>query len=150
MKLTQQQRIPLSPQDTWLALHDVNVLQACIPGCDAFRAVSTDEFDVRITVRTGIVDLGFQGRIRLCDVDPHRSYTLRFEDSAGQSRAEARVRLEPLGQNETLLHYTASIGLGGAIANFGMPLWERIARHLAGEFFQAFEARVGRTPTTLT
>jgi uncharacterized protein len=142
MKLTQELRLPLSPQDAWAALNDVDVLQACIPGSESLRAISTEEFEVKISVPAGFTDLAFRGRIRLCDVDPPRSYTLRFEDAGGESRAEAHIDLEADGQSETLLRYTANIGLGGWIANFGAPLWDKVARQLADGFFRRFRERV--------
>jgi carbon monoxide dehydrogenase subunit G len=141
MKLTQQVRLPLAPRDAWVALNDVNVLQSCIPGCESLRAVSTDEFELRFTVPVGPIELKFQGGIRLCDVDPASSYTLRFADAAGRSRAEARVRFEEIGQNETLLRYTASIAVRGWIALLGTPLLDTVVRQLADDFFRKFGVR---------
>ena len=146
MKLTQQVQLPLTPQQTWSALHDVNVLQACIPGCKSFRAVAADEFDIRLAVRAGPVDLKFQGRVLLREVDPGRSYTLRFDDGSGRSRGEARVRLEAHGRNGTLLHYTAHIALRGWIAHFGVPLWLAVAQQVADDFFRRFRQRVQALP----
>jgi len=142
MKFSQQVRLPVSRRDAWMLLNDVSVLQPCIPGCELFRAVSPDEFDVTITVPMGLTDVRLPGKIRLRDVDPARSYTLQVESAAGQGQAEARVQLESSGENETLLRYTARITVGGLIATFGAPLWNKIARRLAQEFFKAFVERI--------
>jgi hypothetical protein len=64
----------------------------------------------------------------------------------------ARVRLEPLHDGRTRLHWRVQVQLGGRLAQFGSRLVEATARELAGEFFerlgQALQAADARGAAT--
>src|SRR5690606_13734935 len=79
MEMTGEQQIPVSQERTWRALNDLDVLKACIPGCESIVASGEDEYDVVLTAKVGPVSARFKGKLKLSDINPPQSYNLAFE-----------------------------------------------------------------------
>lgn len=143
MQLNSQQTLPVSQQQAWEALNDITLLQASIPGCESITPSGDNEYDLALTAAVGPVKARFKGKLKLADLQPPQSYTLRFEGqggAAGFGKGSAAVRLESAGPHETLLHYSAEAQVGGKIAQVGSRLVDMAAQKMAGEFFGAFNA----------
>jgi|SRR5688572_493525 len=144
MEITGDQLIPRPQQQTWDAICDPVVLQACIPGCESMEKVSDSEFHLIMGAKVGPVNAKFKGRITLADIDPPNAYTLTFEGQggvAGFAKGEAVVRLAPEGE-ATRLAYTAKANVGGKMAQVGSRLIDGVARKMAENFFSAFNRHV--------
>lgn len=142
MQLVNQQVLPFAQSSLWAALNDVQILQACIPGCESLTQVAENDYELLIMVAVGPVRTRFKGKLRLADLNPPASYTLHFEGQggiAGHGKGSAQVRLETLGPQQTALHYTAEASVGGKIAQVGARLVDMAAQKMATEFFAAFE-----------
>jgi uncharacterized protein len=150
---TSEHRLPVSPAAAWSALNDVDVLRACIPGCDSVTAVSSSRFDVVVVASLGPVRAKVSGELHVLLHDglhPPAMYTLRFEGRGGitgRVRGEAQVRLEPRGADQTTLSYAARATLDAGIVQLGAHFIDRAAQELAHEFFTAFDAHVRRRKT---
>jgi uncharacterized protein len=123
----------------------VRLLQASIPGCESIIANGSGGFDVVVTAAIGPVRARFKGHMALTDIDAPRSYTIQFEGqggAAGFARGEARVRLDPQGEQRTALIYTASAQVGGRLAQVGSRLIDAAAGAMADQFFGAFSAQL--------
>lgn len=141
MQLTSQQTISAPLQHVWNALNDTDILQACIPGCEALTATDANTFELQILAAIGPVKAKFKGKLTLADLQPPASYTIKFEGqggAAGHGKGTAQVRLEALSVNETTLHYTATATVGGKIAQIGQRLVDMAAQRMATEFFSNF------------
>lgn len=144
MDMNGEQRIPVGQQAVWEALNDLEVLKACIPGCESIEKVSDTEHHVTLTAAVGPVKAKFKGRMHLGDLDPPHSYRIGFEGQggvAGFAKGEAQVALKPDGA-DTLMNYTVHAQIGGKLAQVGSRLIDAAAKKLADEFFSAFNARV--------
>lgn len=142
MQLSRELQLSASREDTWNALNDVGVLQACIPGCEALTAAGEGEFDLLIVAAVGPVKAKFKGKLRLADVSPLECYTIHFEGQggvAGHAKGHARVELQACGPGETTLRYTAQATVGGKVAQVGARLVDMAAQKLAKDFFGALE-----------
>ena len=85
----------------------------------------------------------FKGKLKLSDILAPTSYTLAFEGqggAAGHGKGSAKVSLEAVNDNETMLHYTAHATVGGKIAQIGSRLIDMAAQKMAREFFEKFTA----------
>ena len=94
-----------------------------------------------LTAAIGPVKAKFKGKLKLADLQPPEAYTIHFEGqggAAGHGKGSAKVRLEPAGADETVLHYTATAQVGGKIAQIGSRLIDMAAQKMAGEFFASF------------
>jgi uncharacterized protein len=157
MELTSQQALPVPQQIAWDALNDTAMLQAAIPGCESLTPTEPGQYDVAVTAAVGPVKAKFKGKLRLDEINAPTSYTIHFEGqggAAGHGKGHARVRLEPTGPHETMLHYTAQASVGGKIAQIGSRLIDMAAQKMATEFFtqfnQALEAKYGPPPAQAT
>lgn len=145
MEMTGEQRIPVSQEKTWRALNDLEVLKACIPGCESVDASGENEYDVVLTAKVGPVSAKFKGKLKLADIKAPQSYNLAFEGQggvAGFARGSAQVSLTPDGDANTRLAYTVKANVGGKLAQIGSRLIDGAAKKLAEQFFSAFNKHV--------
>ena len=148
MEMTGEQHVPVSQEKTWQALNDLDVLKACIPGCETIVASGENEYDVVLTAKVGPVSAKFKGKLKLSDMNPPSSYNLAFEGQggvAGFARGSAQVNLTPEGGEATLLGYAVKANVGGKLAQIGSRLIDGAARKLAEQFFSAFNKHVSAT-----
>ena len=145
MEMTGEQQIPVSQDKTWHALNDLDVLKACIPGCESIEASAENEYDVVLTAKVGPVSAKFKGKLKLGDINPPHSYNLTFEGQggvAGFAPGSAQVNLTPKGESKTRLGYAVKASVGGKLAQIGSRLIDGAARKLAEQFFSAFNKHV--------
>jgi len=148
MEMTGEQLIPASQADTWAALNDPEILKACIPGCESIELTGANEYVVQMTARVGPVSAKFKGKMALSNIQPPNSYSIAFEGQggvAGFAKGGAEVSLKAEG-GSTRLSYSAKANVGGKLAQIGSRLVDAAASKVAGDFFAAFNEKVGRKP----
>ena len=146
MEMQGSRQLAATQQEAWDALNDPEVLRACIPGCDKVERVGDDRFTLAMSVKIGPVAAKFSGKIQLSDVVPPESYTLAFEGQggpAGFGKGTSKVRLTPNPQGCELA-YGVNAQVGGKIAQVGQRLIDGVARSMAEDFFQRFDAEMQR------
>ena len=149
------QTLAAPPARVWQALLDAGTLQRSIPGCEALAQTRPDAYEARVRVGLGPLSVRFKTQVLLRDLQPPEALSLVFEGQAGalgSGRGTARVRLEPLHDGQTRLHWRVQVQLGGRLAQFGTRLVEATARELAGGFFgrlgQALRPQAGPDAAT--
>ena len=145
MEMTGEQLIRASQADTWAALNDPEMLKACVPGCESIEKNSDTDFTVLMTARVGPVSAKFKGKMTLSNVQPPNSYSISFEGQggvAGFAKGSADVALSAAG-HDTKLAYKVKANVGGKLAQIGSRLVDAAANKVAGEFFTAFNEKVG-------
>ena len=153
MDLTGEFRIEAPRDLVWKALNDPEILKASIAGCDELVKASDTEFAAKVTAKVGPVKASFAGKVTLSDLDPPSGYTISGEGSggaAGFAKGGAKVRLEPIDGNATLLKYQVDAQIGGKLAQIGSRLIEGAAKKMAGDFFAAFADQVNSIATAST
>jgi len=144
MEMTGSRLIALPQQRVWEALNDPDVLKACIPGCESVEKVSDTEYKLAMTAAVGPVKARFSGKLMLSDLNPPHAYTIAFEGSggaAGFGKGSSQVHLAPEAGG-TRLDYTAKATVGGKLAQVGSRLIDGVARKMAEDFFNRFNAIV--------
>ena len=144
MEMTGSQLIALPQERVWEALNDPDVLKACIPGCESVEKVSDTEYKLAMTAAVGPVKARFSGKLKLSDLNPPQSYTIAFEGSggaAGFGKGSSQVNLVPEAGG-TRLDYAAKATVGGKLAQVGSRLIDGVARKMAEDFFNRFNATV--------
>jgi carbon monoxide dehydrogenase subunit G len=145
MEMSGEQLIPASQADTWAALNDPQVLQACVPGCESLERIADNEFQVLMVARIGPVSAKFKGKLSLSDLNPPHSYAIAFEGqggAAGFGKGSAQVQLAPDGEG-TRLSYQVKANVGGKLAQIGSRLVDAAAKKISQDFFNAFNEKVG-------
>jgi carbon monoxide dehydrogenase subunit G len=149
MELKGERRLAVDRATAWKALNDPEVLRACIPGCESVDKTGDNEYTAVVAAALGPVRARFSGKLRLEDVVPPVSYTIRFEGqggAAGFAKGSSQVSLEEYGP-ETILRYAVNAQVGGKLAQVGNRLIDSAALKLADDFFAAFERHVGGGPS---
>ena len=144
MEMTGARTIPATVASTWAALNDPETLKACIPGCESLERSGENELKAAMTARVGPVSAHFSGLIRLADIVPSSSYTIRFEGqggAAGFASGEARVALSAQ-DSSTRVDYAVKAQVGGKLAQIGSRLIDGAAAKIADDFFTRFAERL--------
>ncbi|MEX2130701.1 MAG: carbon monoxide dehydrogenase subunit G [Pseudohongiellaceae bacterium] len=141
-----EQRIAASPERIWAALNDVNMLKACIPGCESLEVTGDNTFAAKVVTKIGPVKAKFEFVVTLTNLNPPTSYTINAKGqggAAGFANGSADVSLRPDG-NETILAYQAKAQIGGKLAQLGSRLVDATAAKLAGEFFDTLNMMLSK------
>jgi len=141
MEFTGSQTIAASREQVWNGLNDAAVLQACVPGCEAFTAESADEFKAVVVASVGPVKARFKGTLLLSERNAPNGYKIEGQGEggiAGFGKMTATVTLADAEQGGTLLTYVAEAQVGGKLAQIGSRLVSSVANKLAAEFFKRF------------
>lgn len=148
MNVNGEYRIPATRERVWEALHDPEVLRACIPGCEEVRRVSDTSYEGRLTAQVGAVTTAFTGTLTLGEArhPEHWTLTARVESAqAGWADGHATVDLDQNGA-ATLLAYRARIDPGGRLASVGGRLLHGVAIRMANDFFARLIERLRPHP----
>ncbi|MCH8862171.1 MAG: carbon monoxide dehydrogenase subunit G [Proteobacteria bacterium] len=144
MDLSGEQLIPVSRELVWQALNDIEVLKACIPGCETIAWTGDGQLEAVVMAKIGPVKARFTGLVSLTNMDPPNSYTISGEGkggAAGFAKGGADVTLTD-AEGGTLLRYEVKAQVGGKLAQVGARLIDAAAKKMAGDFFAAFNAAV--------
>ena len=147
MDMSGSYRITAPREKGWAALNDPEILKQCIPGCEEIEKHSDTELTAKVVAKVGPVKAKFAGKVTLSDIDPPNGYTITGEGSggaAGFGKGGAAVKLNPDGDDATLLEYTAHAQVGGKLAQIGSRLIDGTARKMADDFFAKFTQVVGQ------
>jgi uncharacterized protein len=145
LQLKGEHRLPIGPARACELLTDAAVLEACVPGAEAFTPLGDGRYEVTMTAAIGPVRARFKGEVDIADLDWPNAYTLKFagkSGAAGFTRGEARVSLAEIGSGETRLTYVAHAQVGGKLAQVGSRVVGAAAGAMADRFFAAFAASV--------
>lgn len=107
MDLAGERRIPAPRAKVWAALHDVQVLKSCIPGCDHLQSSAEHELDIAIGADP--TPSRFVGRVIETHVDVEQGFSLHIDGQNGSGEPVTGTVLVSL-QDEgsfTLLRYGA-------------------------------------------
>lgn len=144
MDLSGEQLIPVPRAAVWQALNDIDVLKACIPGCESIAWTGENQLEAVVTARIGPVKARFTGVVSLTNINPPNGYTISGEGkggAAGFAKGGADVTLSD-AEGGTLLRYEVKAQVGGKLAQVGARLIAGAAKKMAGDFFAAFNKEV--------
>lgn len=151
--------IPAPRDAVWAALNDIDVLKACIPGCETITRHSDTELEATVSAKVGPVKAKFTGAVTLSDIDPPNGYTISGEGkggAAGFAKGGAKVSLAE-AEDGTTLSYVVNANVGGKLAQIGSRLIDSTAKKMADQFFSKFSEQAAAlapqdntTPVTTT
>lgn len=152
--LSGERVIQTTPLALWQLVLDPQVLQACMPGCEAIHRQSDERYEAVVQVGIGLVSARFSSTV---DLTPLKIPTdtqgglmrLTVAGSAGamgRGRAEATFSLEPLPDGSTRLRWHALPILEGKLAQIGQRFVFAVARQLSEEFLDKLQTRATGQP----
>lgn len=140
MDLSDEIRISAPRDVVYRALNDPEILRECIPGCDELIQHSPEQLEAKVVLKIGPVKARFAGEVTLDTSNAPGGFTLTGEGkggAAGFAKGGADVTLTEDG-DDTILAYTATVDIGGKIAQLGSRLIAGTAKKLSGKFFTRF------------
>lgn len=144
MELSNELTIPVERDRVYASLNDVEILKACIPGCEELVKHSDTELEARVVLKIGPMKAKFKGHITLDPTGAPDEFSLKGEGDggvAGFAKGGATVQLKDEG-GVTILSYQATAEPGGKIAQLGSRLILSTAKKLSTAFFTNFEANL--------
>lgn len=149
MDLSGEYTIPAKRRDVWDALNNVEILKACIPGCEEMEKLSDTQFATKVTMKVGAIKARLKGKVELSDIEAPSGYTISGQGQggvAGFATGGARVRLDDAEGGGTVLRYEAKAELGGKLATVGSRVIQGIAKKMADDFFGEFARQLSGEP----
>lgn len=141
MQMQGSRQLSTTAQQAWDALNDPEILKQCIPGCQKFELESDHVYATLAAIKIGPVSAKFSGKVELSDIQPPKSYSLKFEAQggvAGHGKGVSHVELIE-NDNGVELRYTVESQVGGKLAQLGQRLIDGAAKSMADDFFKRFE-----------
>jgi carbon monoxide dehydrogenase subunit G len=153
MKIEDEFRVPVSVDEAWKVLLDVERIAPCMPGAQ-LQEVEGDEYRGVVKVKVGPITAQYKGVAKITEANEGtRTVVLQAEgrDTRGQGTASATVTatLTPDGTG-TVVHIDTDLNVTGKVAQFGRGVMADVSSKLLGQFAQNLERDVlsGDAPAT--
>ena len=144
MELNDEITIPAKLDLVYKSLNDLEVLKACIPGCEELVEDEDGRLSTRVILKIGPIKAKFNGKVNLDLTNGPTKYSLVGEGDggvAGFAKGGADVELVAHG-DETILKYVAKSEVKGKIAQLGSRLILSTAKKLSKTFFENFKTHM--------
>src|SRR5574341_1425897 len=141
MKLEGTQTIKAPRALLFQLMTDPEVLKRCVPGCQSLEAGEDGSYKMILKAGVGSIKGVFTGAIRLDEIREPEHYLMLVDGrgSAGFVKGGGSLDLAEQGE-ETMIHYSGEISVGGTIASVGQRMTQSAAKMMARDFFTSIEA----------
>lgn len=152
MELINEFRVPVSVDQAWQVLTDVERVTPCIPGAQLL-SVDGDEFTGAVKVKVGPITVQYKGKafFEEKDASARRAVIMaNGKETRGQGNAAAMVTAELKDEGDhTSCVLTTDLTISGKAAQFGRSVLADVATKLIGQFAERLEADVLASATNL-
>jgi carbon monoxide dehydrogenase subunit G len=140
--LTNEFRVPLSADEAWAVLTDVERIAPCMPGT-TLEGVEGDEYRGTVKVKVGPMTAQYRGTARFLERDEAaRRAVLKADgkDTRGQGNAAATITatITADGSGSTVKVVT-DLTITGKVAQFGRGVLADVSTKLMGQFADCLE-----------
>jgi len=141
MELNDEITIPAKLELVYNSLNNIEVLKACIPGCEELLEEEDGKLSARVVLKIGPIKAKFKGKVTLDLSNGPKKYSLTGEGDGGVAGfAKGGADVELIEKNdETILKYVAKSEVKGKIAQLGSRLILSTAKKLSKTFFENFK-----------
>ncbi len=137
-------------QEVWDLLQDPDVLAAAMPGAESLEKTGDDQYKAQLQVRVGPVNGVFATKISLIDKTPPERYTILVDSKGptGFAKATALVTLTEEEAGTTLMHYEATLQIGGRLASVGQRMIDTVSKSMTRQSLEAMNEALKARLTT--
>ncbi len=146
MELKNEFDVPVSIEEAWRILTDVETIAPCLPGAE-LQEVEGEEYRGLVKVKVGPITASYKGAASFAELDAvsHRA-VLRAEgrETRGQGNATAIVTasLSESGEGRTRVSLVTDLSITGKVAQFGRGVLADVSARLVEQFAANLESRV--------
>ncbi len=148
MELNNAFEIPLSPEQAWAVLMDIQRIAPCMPGAELIEIVDPQAYKGKVSVRLGPVALAFVGVAKFVEIDEagkRAKIEAQGTDQKGRggANATATFNLVPSPQG-TLVTIQTQLNLSGSVAQYGRGtgMIQSVATQLIDQFAKNLRANL--------
>ena len=145
MKLENTFEVPLSVDETWKLLQDLQKIAPCLPGAHLDDVVE-GEYRGGLSTKIGPITAKYKGKARFLERDEldHRAVIEaqgREERGSGTAAATITATLQPAGSG-TRVDLVTDMAISGRAAQFGRSLIAEVSATLIAEFAGRLKALI--------
>jgi len=149
MQLEQSFTVPVSVEEAWRVLLDIERVAPCMPGA-TLESVDGDAFTGTVKVRVGPIALQYRGKASFIEKDEmaHRAVMdAQGRDTRGNGTAAAKVitSLHSDG-GVTRVDVSTDLSITGKPAQFGRGLIADVSNKLIGQFAECLAKQLSGAP----
>ena len=139
-------------QKVWDSMFDLDMITACVPGCEKVEMIDEKTYDSIVSAQVGPVTARFQSTTRLVEVDPPRHIKAvgkgKDLNKAGNFKQETVVDLKEISEDEVEIAYRSDVSIVGRLATFGDRIMIAKARQVEKEVLDAYNKRLSGEKAT--
>ncbi len=145
MELINEFEVPVSVDEAWRVLTDVERIAPCLPGAE-LKEIEGDEYRGTVKVKVGPITVTYRGTARFLELDEaaHRA-VMRAEgrESRGQGNASATItsNFAAVGDG-TKVSVVTDLSITGKVAQFGRGVLDDVSAKLLTQFVENLESSV--------
>ncbi len=143
MQLVNEFRVPVSADQAWDVLTDVERVTPCIPGAQLL-SVDGDQFTGAVKVKVGPITVQYKGNASFQEKDASARRAVikaNGKETRGQGNASAVVTAQLVDEGDsTFCALTTDLTISGKAAQFGRGVLSDVATKLIGQFAERLEA----------
>lgn len=150
MDLNHEFEVPVTVDEAWKILTDVERIAPCLPGAE-LQEVEGDTYRGVVKVKVGPIQAQFKGQASFVerDVAAHKA-VLRGEgrDTGGKGNASALITAQLTGitDGSTKVEVTTDLSITGKIAQFGRGAMADISDKILGQFVENLNTLIASQP----
>ena len=145
MKIEDQFRVPVSVEQAWNVLLDVERIAPCMPGAQ-LQEIEGDEYRGIVKVKVGPITAQYKGAARITEADEAaRRIVIAAEgrDTRGQGNASATVTASLVADGDgTVVSIDTDLNVTGKVAQFGRGVMADVSSKLLAQFAESLQSTV--------
>jgi len=143
MKIEGTHQIHAARDRVYAALTEPQILQRCIPGCEALDKTADNTYVATMKAGIGPVKGIFKGNVRLEDMQPPSHYRMIVDGKGGPGFVKGTGDFDlQEADGGTAIAYKGDLQVGGVIAGVGQRMIEAAAKMLASQFFSKLDSEI--------
>jgi carbon monoxide dehydrogenase subunit G len=151
MELLNDFRVPVSADEAWKVLTDVERIAPMLPGAE-LQEVEGDEYRGVVKVKVGPITAQYKGTAKFLEQDEAAGKVVLVasgRDTRGQGNASATITatMKPAGEG-THVEVMTDLTVSGKVAQFGRGVLADVSTKLLGQFADALEADLAASGST--
>ena len=150
MDLNHEFEVPVTVDEAWKILTDVERIAPCLPGAE-LQEIEGDTYRGVVKVKVGPIQAQFKGQASFMERDDaaHKA-VLRGEgrDTGGKGNASALITAQLTGitSGSTKVEVTTDLSITGKIAQFGRGAMADISDKILGQFVENLNTLIASQP----